>query len=567
MAEQDDVYVGRRLLEMGVVAREQLVECLFEIAVERRACRATEPLGMMLVRRGLVRKAEIGMILGERVRAPRGDVTPSQSSDLAFGELLVAAGVATSVQVNECLVAQREKPAGAPSRRLGELLVERGYATPDHVRRALAYQSKAIHACVRCGQQYNVVGAQAVRKYRCPSCGGELAMAMGASVTVCQSSIGMPAVPPKGAARTEAVAAADMPVLPPDAQAHVDRAMKLYLRQKVHVKRSVLNDAERFQFELARYGLWVSFLEVVRRFGGLTWQQAEDLKGTDFGAIVKSDAWKRQTVPGYSVRARIASGGFGAIFAAEPVFGGARVALKVMHEDRARDPKLVSCFRHEAALMIRFTHPNIVRGFDYTEEEGLHFIVMELVEGDSLDRVVLESGRGLSPRKTLSIARQIASALQYMQREGYLHRDVKPQNVLVTPEERVKLCDLGLAAEIRPNAGRADFTMGTPGYMSPEQARGEADLKAGSDIYALGCTVYFMLTARKPVGADTSDEVPAERIAEMGRLDLGLVQAPEPVTALLQRMLDPRRESRFGTYEELLGAVDAAAKALSTAPR
>ncbi|MBI2931402.1 MAG: protein kinase [Planctomycetes bacterium] len=561
MAEKDDVYIGRRLLDAGCVGRESLIECLFEIALERRRSATGTPLGVLLVRRGLTNAGEIGSLLAERVRAPEADPTPPQQSDLALGELLVAVGATSSGQVNECLRLQSEmKAQGEPLRRLGELLVEQGIVTSGQIQRVLAYQDKHIHLCARCGTSFNVLGARPECTYRCPRCGGDLAVSTEGSVTVAGST---PAEAASGA-RPEPemsavpVAATSMPVLPPDAQAHIDRATKLYLRQKLNVRRSILNEAERFQLELSRYGLWVSFVDVVRRFGGLTWQQAENVRKTDFEAIMRSEAWKRQTVPGYRVLQRIACGGFGTIFSAEQLFGGRRVALKVMHADQALDPSKLAAFRQEAALMMKLDHRNIVRGFDFCDEGWLQVLVMELVEGDSLERLILESGALPAP-KALSLARQIAEALRYMQTEGYIHRDVKPQNILVSHEGCAKLCDLGLAMEMRPGmTGRCAFTAGTPGYMSPEQARGEADLKVGTDIYALGGTLYFMLTGRKPFPEATSAEIPAEGERKETWPDMRMLDVSDSVFELLRRMTHPQREMRFKTYPELLAVMERA---------
>ncbi|MBI2931401.1 MAG: serine/threonine protein kinase [Planctomycetes bacterium] len=566
MAEQDDIFVGRRLLEAGGITQEELIESLFDMAIERRSGRSViRPLGVFLLARGRLTQAALNQLLTERVRPPPEDATVSQATDLAIGDVLVAAGAATAVQVNECLHLQREgKRPGRPSKRLGELLVEKGYSTVAQVQRALAYLRKSIQICDQCGTRYNIVGAHRGRVYACPECGGELAEAGGGSVAVHATPETLPIV--RDLAKTNAevtVPAMQMPELPPVAQALLDRAVKVYLKQKTKVRRSILHEAERFQVELSRYGLWVSFLDIVLRFGGLTWQQAETIRKTDFQAIVQSNAWKQQTVPGYRIFGKIASGGFATIFSAEQILSGRKVALKMMHADRARDETAVMRFKHEAALMIRFHHPNIVRGHEYFEEGTLKFLAMELIEGDSLDRLVAEA-RGMPACRALSIAAQIAEALRYMQMEGYIHRDVKPENVLVDREGRAKLCDLGFALEMKADAtGKSATTVGTAAYMSPEQARGELDLKVGTDIYALGLTLYFMLTAREPFTGESSGEVLAERFSEgVAAPDLASVRAPEPLLGLLKRMLHPQREKRFGAYPELLAAMGAMKEAM-----
>ncbi len=554
MAEQDDVYVGRTLLESGRVSRDALLECLFEMAVDRRASRAAVPLGVILARKELVKRQDVAQLIADRVRPPEG--APVTSSALVLGELLVAAGAVTPVQVNECLKEiGKTTAAGQKGRRLGELLVEKGFATAAQIKRTLAYQNKLIARCIKCATQFNVVGARYDCTYRCPTCGGDLVSTPGPSVVVLESTHGeSEAVAP--IAGPIAVAASQMPTLPPESEAHLDRAVSVYMHQKLQIRKSVLNDAERFQFELSRYGLWAPLIDIVSRFGGCTWQQAQTIREIDFDELVKTEGWRKQAVPGYRVAKKIATGGFGTIFAGEPVFGGKRVALKVMHADRANDPEMCAAFKREASLMIRFTHPGIVRGIDYSEEGPLRFLVMELVEGDSLDRVVLEGG-GLSPHRTLEIAREIASALSHMYGEGYIHRDVKPQNVLITPQGKSKLCDLGLAMEMKSLAiGNAPMTIGTPAYMSPEQMRGERDLKAGTDIYALGRTMIFMLSPKRPASMETSDEVPPSEKTPAAGPDLARVTAPAPLLDLLRRMTEPDRQNRFATYQQLLAEME-----------
>jgi hypothetical protein len=555
MAEQDDVYIGRTLLQSGRISRDDLLEALFDMANERRQTKGTaRPLGVLLAARGRISRKEVNDLLAGRVGST-DESRLQQSTDLALGEILVASGAATPDQVQECLLAQERNGTG---RRLGELLIDRGYCTSAQIQRALQYHDKTIYVCRKCRAQFNLVGAVPGHVYCCEECGAGLDVATGGSVAATDTGKRpAPAGTSAPADRPAAPPPPPVPSLPPDAQAHVDRAIYLYLKLKMAVRRETLKEAERFQIELSRYDLWVPIADILSRFGGLTWLQAEQIRKTDFRTIVESQAWKHQEVPGYKIVGRIASGGFATIFAAEPIFGGQRVALKVLHADRARTPAYVARFRHEAALLSRLHHPGIVRVFDFSEHGELYCLTMELVEGDSLDRIVCE-GKGMNVLRALDVTRQVADALRYMQVEGYIHRDVKPENILVAPDGKAKLCDLGFATEIRPGAGgRSATTVGTEAFMSPEQARGETDLKVGTDIYALGQTLFFMLTAHARTGGRSSAELLTERLAgAMGEPDFSLMRAPEPVVALTRRMLHPDREQRYPAYLDLLKAID-----------
>lgn len=345
---------------------------------------------------------------------------------------------------------------------------------------------------------------------------------------------------------------------PPSPIPETERAMAVYIRQKNLVRREDLREAIQFQEEASAYGLEVPLLEVLARQKRITWQQAELLRRVDLAPVVASEEWRRQVVPGYKILAKIAAGGFAAIFAAETFFGGDRVALKILRKDRAGEAGAIEHFRQEARLMMLLDHPRIVRAYEYGTHQGLHYITMEFVEGRALDQAVQDSG-GLPPPTALRVTRQVAEALYYMQREGYIHRDVKPENILLDPRGDVKVCDLGFAAEIRsrPLPRPKDEILGTAAYISPEQARGESDLKVGTDIYSLGLTLYFMLTAHVPFEGEDDDVVMSERFADgVAAPDFSRLQVPESLLAFLRKMLHPRREERFPTYPDLLKAMD-----------
>lgn len=551
MPEQDDLHVGRRALEEKRIRPEQLLECLQELAEERRSREgqmAARPLGVLLVRRGHVSERDLNRYLSELSGARPGQ----GSDDLELGRLVVAASYATKEEVEDCVRLQREGAAG--SRRLGEILVERGILTTLQLQRLLSYHDKSIYACAACGVRFNLVGAKAGAAYKCRKCGGRLEAAGPEAAAVASTEHELRALP-----GTAPPTPPSTPSPPRERQEEVDRALALFLRQKNMIRKEDLRGAEQFQQEAARYGVEAPLLEVLRRRKLVTWKQEEQLRAVDFGKIVAGDAWRKQAVPGYNVRRKIATGGFGAIFEAEPVFGGAPVALKLLHAVRGRDPASLERFRHEARLMMKFNHPNIVKGYDLGEHRGVHYMTMELVDGRSLDQEV-PPGRGLPAEEARGLATQAAKALEHMQQEGYLHRDVKPENLLLDRQRRVKLCDLGFAVEIRGLAqGQTGVTQGTVGYISPEQARGERSLKVGTDIYSLGLTLYFMLRGEHPFGAADSETMMAERFGGgVATPDFRRLSAPAPLLEVLGRMLEPDRSRRYPTYGELLAALERA---------
>ncbi len=530
----DDLYIGRQILEHSLVGRDELVDCVIEAARERKGGQYGRPLGVVLVDRGLISEGQLAGLLARRVDPSGGDTV--QMSDIALGKLFVASGYTTSPQVDECLAEQRrQRDAGEPVRRLGELLVERGFSTAQQVMRVLAYQSKRIYQCPSCLARYNVASPKPGTVYRCKKCQQELRPAGRAA---------------DGAGPTEEIARATDRA--ENEQAELDRALSLYLRQKQLVRRDALRDAEQVQLDIRRYGLVVPLLQILRRINAVSWQQQKELDAVDFAAVIRKPGWGDQAVPGYKLLSKLASGGYATLYSAEPVFGGPKIAVKLLHPDRAGQERSVKRFKHESALLKKFEHPNIVRGIDSGEHAGTHYLVMEYVEGRSVGQRIAESG-ALGVRESVAIVRQAAAALSYLHKEGYLHRDVKPDNLLLDASGKAWLADLGFAAPV----GSATATVGTAGYASPEQAAGAGEVKVGTDIYSLGITLYAMLTGIEPFGASNSEETVAAQVEEgMPTPNLMILQAPPGVVQVLRKMMHHDRARRYQSMVDVAAALD-----------
>ena len=201
----------------------------------------------------------------------------------------------------------------------------------------------------------------------------------------------------------------------------------------------------------------------------------------------------------YALQSRIARGGMGDVWEARDEVLGRTVAAKVMRPDTQADPVFSARFKDEARHTAGLSHPNIAAVYDYGEQGGIAYLVMELVRGEPLNEII---ARGpMAPDQVRSIAGQAALALQAAHDADVVHRDVKPANIMVTPDGRVKLTDFGIARA----TGGASHTMtgeviGTPHYLSPEQALGRG-ATGSSDLYALGIVMYEMLTGTRPFDA------------------------------------------------------------------
>ena len=272
--------------------------------------------------------------------------------------------------------------------------------------------------------------------------------------------------------------------------------------------------------------------------------------------------WTGKTVSRYEVLAKIGEGGMGVVFRARDTRLDRDVALKLLVSDTAVDPRQRRRFLQEARAASALNHPNIIQVYDVDEHEGIDFIAMELVSGKTLDELI--PSRGLQANEALSYGTQIAEALVAAHQAGFIHRDLKPGNVMVDEEGRLKLLDFGLAKRTEANetplaADASVLTLkgtilGTAAYMSPEQAEGR-DLDARSDVFSFGVVMYEMLTGRSPFRRDSM-------ISTMSAV---IKEEPEPLTGkgaelelLVKRCLrknpDRRIQSATGLRAALLDA-------------
>ncbi len=204
----------------------------------------------------------------------------------------------------------------------------------------------------------------------------------------------------------------------------------------------------------------------------------------------------------YIITDWIGQGGMGQVFKAVHEMLGRECAIKVLPLQKANDES-VSNFRREIRTQAQLDHPNLVRAFDAGEDGGVHFLVVEFVPGTDLRRLVRTKGH-LDVQQAANVIKQSAEGLEHAHSHNLIHRDIKPGNILVTPDGVAKLSDLGLAGYLHdvddPRAGK---TVGTADYLSPEQIRTPHNITRSSDIYSLGCTLYYAVTGKVPYPGGT----------------------------------------------------------------
>ncbi len=331
----------------------------------------------------------------------------------------------------------------------------------------------------------------------------------------------------------------------------------------------------------------VEFLQRVRQRGLLSEQEISTVVTSSNPAELPTDVaarfvtsglltpWQCQAISGrcddplllgeYVLVDQIGRGGMGTVYRARHRRMKRIVALKVLRRDIQNAEMVAKRFLREVEVAAKLCHPNIVTAFDAGESQGVSYLVTEYVDGQNLSDLVRQYGP-LSLTVAFDVIHQAARALAYAHGEGIIHRDIKPSNLLIDDAGTVKLLDVGLARmnqpDDQPDANDSDLTttgmvMGTPDYMSPEQALNTRLAGEPSDIYSLGCTLFFLITGRPPYGrGSTMERLLAHRETPIPRLQSLSDQIPAVVDRLLHQMLAKSVKDRLPTMQKLVEQID-----------
>ena len=258
-------------------------------------------------------------------------------------------------------------------------------------------------------------------------------------------------------------------------------------------------------------------------------------------------------VAGYRILEPLGRGSMGTVYKAVQISLDRVVAIKILSAHHAQNPRHALRFEREAMASAKMNHPNIIGALDVGEEGGLRYIVMEYVEGRTVAQLL--AAGPMDEHRAVGIVAQVARALDHAHRSEIVHRDIKPANILVTKEGVAKLCDLGLAKEVAADSSGTEegLAMGTPFYVSPEQARGERRIDIRTDIYALGATLFHMVTGRVPFpGANPAVVMTRHLNDPLEPPDEVNPSVGRATAQIIEKMMAKDREARYQTPAELM---------------
>ena len=259
----------------------------------------------------------------------------------------------------------------------------------------------------------------------------------------------------------------------------------------------------------------------------------------------------------YRILRRIGSGGMADVWLADDTHLQRQVALKVLHARFAQDREFVERFRREAESAAGLQHPNVVAVFDRGDVDGTYYIAMQYLEGRTLQQLI---EAGLTPEQAVGLIRQVLEGARFAHRHGVVHRDLKPQNVIVDADGKATVTDFGIARAGVSEITQAGSVMGTPHYLSPEQAQG-FDVTAVSDLYSIGVMLYEALTGRVPFEADSAVAVAMKQVSQAPQRPSSINPQVSPaLDAVVMRALEKEPGQRFQSADAFIAALDAALK-------
>lgn len=264
-----------------------------------------------------------------------------------------------------------------------------------------------------------------------------------------------------------------------------------------------------------------------------------------------------KTVRDYKIISKIGEGGMGIVYSAEHVHLEKKVAIKCLSPQLGLNSDFLDRFRKEAKAQANLTHPNIIQVNDFFEDGGQFFLVLEYVEGLSLDELIAQKGK-LPEKEALEVFKDILRGLNFAHSKGIIHRDVKPSNIILTKDGTAKIMDFGIALMMGvERKTKTGMTIGTAHYMSPEQIKDPKNMDHRSDIYSAGIILYEMLAGRVPFDGDTEAVIYLKHLEEVAPDIKSSTEISPILEGILVKALEKNPEDRYAGCGEFLTYVEA----------
>lgn len=311
-----------------------------------------------------------------------------------------------------------------------------------------------------------------------------------------------------------------------------------------------LAQAQRQRQALAAKGKQARLGEVLMKAGVITREQALSVLKEATLAM-----GGKPTIGGYELQNLLGKGAMGSVYCARQVSMDRLVALKLLPQELGKNEEFVKRFMREARTTAKLSHKNIISAFDVGESNGYYYFAMELVKGEALDEVLKREGK-LPPPRAVELALQVVAGLEHASSQGIIHRDIKPANVMLDEHGVAKIADMGLAVAAGGKTSEhmtgTGIAVGTPYYMSPEQVEGRHDIDFRADIYALGGTLYEMVTGKKPFDAANVPAIMALRLYEEAKPAAEVEPAVgAPLSAVIRKMMAREPKNRYQDFASL----------------
>lgn len=469
--------------------------------------------------------------------------------DLLFGKIAASSGFCTQAQVDQCL---RDQDATSPTVPLGEILLKRQFISPEQVSEVLRIQKKVL-------DQTDID----TKKKRREILFGQLLIKKGWATEAQVNE----ALRDQGLAEQRGHPRQLGEILVSRAIITAEQIQQLLAEQNKSILRCQMCGA---RYNVAGYEPG-RMLRCLKCDSPLVVPRAIDAVATE--ATIRSDGTSDsmlgRTLGGCKILDELGRGGMATVYRGHHVGLNKDMAVKVLPQESSQNRDFIERFVTEARAAAKLEHPNIVQVFNVACEEGVNFILMQLVDGQSLTDAIHQRKR-LPADQAVRIMKEVAKGLGAAHRAGIVHRDVKPDNVLLSKSGQVKVADFGLARDVGPaKAGGivdpnamidrgtgSEPIMGTPYFMSPEQWQGKG-ADARSDLYALGATFYFAVTGRPPFeGTSPYTLMKLHTTQPPKPAHLVVKEVPEGVSAVIQKLLQKDPRKRYASTETLIKDLD-----------